>query len=165
MLASFASFSTSSQPSVTMGASTMASTPWLMKLRTAAICASGLLSAALKMRLKPLASLNASFIDSVLALRQPLSEPVCAKPTVMTPSPPPPPAPPPPAQPVAVNAIAPTSAIPVMIFFAFMMKPPRFAGSDAGSCDAAPRVSREGMLALTQRPLSSDAGRGQVTDR
>ena len=133
MLASLASFSTSSQPSVTIGASTMASTPWLMKLRTAAICASGLLSAALKMRLKPFSVENAVFIDSVLALRQPLSEPVWAKPTVMTLSSPPPPAvEPPPAQPVAVRAIAPTSASPARVFFAFMLKPPRFAGCVAG---------------------------------
>ena len=42
MPASLASLSTSSQPSSTIGATTIASTPWLMKLRTAAICALGL---------------------------------------------------------------------------------------------------------------------------
>ena len=83
MPASVASWSTSSQPSSTIGAMTMASTPWLMKLRTAAICAAGSLSAALKTRSKPFSSENAAFIDSVLAERQPDSEPVCAKPTVI----------------------------------------------------------------------------------
>ena len=71
MSASAASWSTSSQPSSTIGAMTIASTPWLMKLRTAAICAAGSLSAALKTRSKPFSSENAFFIDSVLALRQP----------------------------------------------------------------------------------------------
>ena len=80
MSASLASWSTSSQPSSTMGAITMASTPWLMKLRTALICAAGSLSAALNTRSNPLSFENAAFIDSVLALRQPDSEPVCAKP-------------------------------------------------------------------------------------
>ena len=66
-----------------MGAITIASTSWLMKLRTAAICAAGSLSAALKMRSKPLSLENAFFIASVFALRHPDSEPVCAKPTLM----------------------------------------------------------------------------------
>ena len=63
---------------------TMASTPWLMKSRTAAICAAVSLSAALKVRSKPFSAENAVFIDSVLAQRQPDSEPVCAKPTVIS---------------------------------------------------------------------------------
>ena len=71
-----------------MGAITMASTPWLMKLRTAAICAAGSLSAALNTSSKPFSSENASFIDSVLALRHPDSDPVWAKPTLIVPSPP-----------------------------------------------------------------------------
>jgi len=86
-----------------------------MKLRTAAICASCLLSAALKTSLKPFSSDSASFNDSVLALRHPLSEPVCANPTVMIPSsaagvfdP---------AQPVSASATAPAMASPPMNFF------------------------------------------------
>ena len=78
-----ASLRTSSQPSLTIGAMTIASTPWLMKLRTAAICAAGSLSAALKMRSKPFSLENAFFMDSVFALRQPHSEPVWAKPTLI----------------------------------------------------------------------------------
>ena len=124
ILASLASLSTSSQPSTVIGAMTIASTPWLMKLRTAAICASCLLSAALKMSLKPLASLNASFIDCVFAARQPDSEPVCANPTVMTLllSEPPLAAPlePPelePEHPVVASARAPTTASPASSLF------------------------------------------------
>ena len=83
MSASSASCRTSSQPSSTIGAITIASTPWLMKLRTAAIWAAGSLSAALKTRSKPFSFENAFFMDSVLALRQPDSEPVCAKPTLI----------------------------------------------------------------------------------
>ncbi len=64
---------------------TIASTPWLMKLRTAAICAAGSLSAALKIRSKPFAVENAFFMDSVFALRQPDSEPVWANPTLIGP--------------------------------------------------------------------------------
>ena len=64
---------------------TIASTPWLMKLRTAAICAAGSLSAALKTRSKPFSLENAFFMDSVFALRHPDSEPVCAKPTLIGP--------------------------------------------------------------------------------
>src|SRR4051812_37369324 len=83
ILADLASLSTSSQPSTVIGAITIASTPWLMKLRTAAIWASCLLSAALKISLKPFASENASFIDCVFAARQPDPEPAWAKPTVI----------------------------------------------------------------------------------
>ena len=83
ILAVLASLSTSSQPSLTIGAMTIASTPWLMKLRTAAICAAGSLSAALNIRSKPFAVENAFFIDSVFALRQPDSEPVWANPTLI----------------------------------------------------------------------------------
>jgi len=97
---------------------TIASTPWLMKLRTAAICASCLLSAALKISLKPFASENASFMDCVFAARQPDSEPVWAKPTVST-LPPEPPVPLEPAlllleleHPVVASARAPASASP-----------------------------------------------------
>ena len=114
MSASLASWSTSSQPSSTMGATTMASTPWLMKLRTRADLCGGSLSAALNTRSNPLSFEKASFIDSVLALRQPDSEPVCAKPTLIWPplaeslpeseSLP---------QPAATNARAPSIAIPV----------------------------------------------------
>jgi len=118
MPASLASVRTSSQPSSTIGAMTMASTPCVMKLRTAAICASILLSAALKMRLKPFSSEKASCIDSVLALRQPLSEPVWAKPTVMRSlSPPAPPPAPAPAQPVKTSAAVPAIAIMLRMFF------------------------------------------------
>ena len=85
MPAVLASLRTSSQPSLTIGAMTIASTPWLMKLRTAAIWAAGSLSAALKMRSKPFAVENAFFMDSVFALRQPDSEPVWAKPTLIGP--------------------------------------------------------------------------------
>ena len=59
MSASAASWSTSSQPSSTIGAMTIASTPWLMKLRTALIWAAGSLSAALKTRSKPFSFENA----------------------------------------------------------------------------------------------------------
>src|SRR6185503_7806682 len=90
IFADLASLRTSSQPSLTIGAMTIASTPWLMKLRTAEICAAGSLSAALNTRSKPLSLENAAFIDSVFALRQPDSEPVCANPTLIGPSPPPP---------------------------------------------------------------------------
>jgi hypothetical protein len=74
--ASAASCNTSSQPSSTIGAMTMASTPWLMKPRTAAIWAAGSLSAALKISSKPFSSEKAVFIDSVLAERHPDSDPV-----------------------------------------------------------------------------------------
>ena len=57
-----------------------------MKSRTAAICAAVSLSAALNVSSKPFSAEKAVFIDSVFALRQPDSEPVCAKPTVMGPS-------------------------------------------------------------------------------
>ena len=137
MPASAASWSTSSQPSSTIGAMTIASTPWLMKLRTAAICAAGSLSAALKVRSKPFSSENAVFIDSVFALRQPDSEPVCAKPTLMSPpsSPPPsPPLPPDAAHPVAARATAPSSAMPARMFF-FIPKTSSFgSGVNAGVC-------------------------------
>jgi len=82
--AAWASFRTSSQPSVTIGAITIASTFWLMKERTAAICAAGSLSAALKVRSKPFSWEKAVFIDSVFAERHPLSEPVWANPTLIT---------------------------------------------------------------------------------
>ena len=116
-----ASLRTSSQPSSTIGAMTIASTFWLMNDRTAAICAAGSLSAALNTSSKPLSSEKAVFIDSVFALRHPLSEPVCAKPTVMTsPLPPPPPAslvPLPDEHPVTARATAPRSANPDRIRF------------------------------------------------
>ena len=92
----------------------MASTPWLMKLRTALICAAGSLSAALNTRSKPFSFEKASFIDSVLALRQPDSEPVWAKPTLI--GPPLPESSPEsesPPQPAAKNARAPSMATPV----------------------------------------------------
>ena len=54
-----------------------------MKLRTAAICAAGSLSAALKVRSKPFSLENAFFMFSVFALRHPDSDPVCAKPTLI----------------------------------------------------------------------------------
>ena len=57
-----------------------------MKLRTAAICAAGSLSAALKTRSKPFSVEKAVFIDSVFALRQPDSEPVWANPTLIGPA-------------------------------------------------------------------------------
>ena len=82
-MAAWASFSTSSHPSVTIGAMTIASTSWLMKERTAAICAAGSLSAALKVRSKPFSLEKAVFIDSVFAERQPLSDPVWANPTLI----------------------------------------------------------------------------------
>ena len=80
MPASPASFRTSSQPSVTIGAMTMASTFWLMNERTAAICAAGSLSAALNVRSNPFSFEKAVFIDSVFAERQPLSEPGLGEP-------------------------------------------------------------------------------------
>ena len=135
MPASAASCSTSSQPSSTIGAMTIASTPWLMKLRTAAIWAAGSLSAALNVRSKPFSSENAVFIDSVFALRQPDSEPVCAKPTLTSPPSSPPPSPPvlpAPAHPVATRATAPSSAMPARMFF-FIPKTSSFgSGVDAG---------------------------------
>src|SRR5690606_21570916 len=65
---------------------------------------------------------SAVLSDSVLAARQPDSEPVWAKPTVMSSSPPPPPPPPLPpsvAQPVIERATAPTRATPARIFFMY----------------------------------------------
>ena len=119
IFALLASLSTSSQPSLTIGAMTIASTPWLMKLRTAAICAAGSLSAALKIRSKPFALENAFFMDSVLAARQPDSEPVCANPTLIGPlaalEPEPPPEELP--HPAVANAMAPTTTTPMRNFF------------------------------------------------
>ena len=158
MPASFASLRTSSHPVVTTGAMTIASTPWLMKLRTAAIWFSGLLSAALKMSLKPFFAENASFIDSVLAERQPLSEPVCAKPTVMTLPPPPPDAVPPPAplaQPVAASAIAPMSAKPARILF-FIPQPPRL-GPAASPGVLLPRAASSRLAEMLAVTLPSPA--------
>ena len=107
----------------------MASTPWLMKLRTALIWAAGSLSAALNVRSKPFLSENASFMDSVLALRQPDSEPVCAKPTLIVPplaeSPPESESLP---QPAARNARAPMTATPARNFV-FTPEPPDWTGS------------------------------------
>jgi hypothetical protein len=54
-----------------------------MKDRTAAIWAAGSLSAALKVRSNPFSGEKAVFIDSVFAERQPLSDPVWAKPTLI----------------------------------------------------------------------------------
>ena len=126
MPASDASCSTSSQPSSTIGAMTIASTPWLMKSRTAAICAAVSLSAALNVSSKPFSAEKAVFIDSVFALRQPDSEPVCAKPTVMGPSSPAsPPSPLEPAHPVATSANAASRAPPARNFFFMFTKPPR----------------------------------------
>jgi len=116
MSASAASCSTSSHPSSTIGAITIASTPWLMKLRTAAICAAGSLSAALKTRSKPFSFENASFMDSVLALRQPDSDPVCANPTLIRSPPEPPPDSESPPQPAAKSARALSIATPVRNF-------------------------------------------------
>src|SRR4051812_49727726 len=109
IFAALASFRTSSQPVVTTAAITIASTPWLMKLWTAAIWFSGLLSAALKISLKPFLAEKAAFIDWVLAERHPDSDPVWAKPTVMTLLPDPP-APPLVEHPVRPRVTAPMTA-------------------------------------------------------
>ena len=69
---------------------TIASTLWLMNERTAAIWAAGSLSAALKVRSNPFSLEKAAFIDSVFAERQPLSDPVCANPTLIGSDVPPP---------------------------------------------------------------------------
>ena len=77
--------------------------------------ASGLLSAALKISLKPFFAEKASFIDWVLAARHPDSDPVCAKPTVMTllEDPPPPLV----AHPVRPTVTAPMTATAAKSFF------------------------------------------------
>ena len=108
---------------------TIASTPWLMKLRTAAICAAGSLSAALNTSSKPFSSENAVFIDSVFALRQPVSEPVWAKPTLIV-SPPLESSPESESspQPAAKSARAPSMATPVRNLV-FTPEPPRWTGS------------------------------------
>ena len=118
---------------------TMASTPWLMKLRTAAICAAGSLSAALNTSSKPFSFENASFMDFVFAARQPDSEPVCAKPTLMVldaaapplVAPASPGADEPPPQPVTARASAARVAIPDKSF-TFIVQPPGLAGFPAG---------------------------------
>jgi hypothetical protein len=96
------------------------------------------LSAALKMSLKPFASESASFIDCVLAARQPDSDPVWANPTVITlppevvpgvplavaPEPelePEPAFEPEPEHPVTANVRAPTSASPASKLFLFLI--------------------------------------------
>jgi len=129
---------------------TIASTLWLMKLRTAEICASCLLSAALKISSKPFSFEKAFFIDSVFAARQPDSDPVCAKPTLIR-SPPPPLPPAPgavlPAQPVATSASAPSMAAAAKTVF-FIPKPP-CSGPAHRRCSGPPWPSVARMLAFT----------------
>src|SRR5476649_246840 len=115
IFAALASLSTSSQPVVTTAAMTIASTPWLMKLCTAAIWFSGLLSAALKISLKPFLAEKAVFIDRVFAARHPDSDPVWANPTVITLLAEPPVAPP--AHPLKPRVTAPMTATAAKIFF------------------------------------------------
>ncbi len=136
-----------------MGAITMASTPWLMKLRTALICAAGSLSAALNTSSKPFSSENASFMDSVLALRHPDSDPVWAKPTLIVPSPPESlPESESPPQPAAKSATAPTRATPVRNFV-FTPNLLAWTGMGAGRVwvTHAPGTALLLMLALTIR--------------
>ena len=73
MPASLASFSTSSQPSSTIGRDNDRVDALVDEAAHSRDLGSGLLSAALKMSSKPFASEKAVFIDSVLAARQPLS--------------------------------------------------------------------------------------------
>src|SRR5689334_17290898 len=82
MPASLASFSTVSQPDSTTGEKAMTSTFCWMKLRIALIWFSCFCCASENLRVIP-AFFAASWTDLVLAVRQPLSAPTWAKPSVI----------------------------------------------------------------------------------
>ena len=79
MPAAFASCSTASQPVSTTGEKAIRSTPWVMKVLIEEICLAWSPSAEVNCRSTPYCSAEA-LMESVLALRQPLSEPTWAKP-------------------------------------------------------------------------------------
>ena len=101
----------------------------LINERTAAIWAAGSLSAALNVRSNPFSLEKAAFIDSVFAERQPLSDPVCANPTLIAselPAPEdavPPASPVEPEQPEMTSDIAPIRTAPASMRF-LMCGPP-----------------------------------------
>ncbi|KQS72330.1 hypothetical protein ASG39_00650 [Rhizobium sp. Leaf371] len=83
MFASLASPSTSSQPVATTGATKIASTPCAMNERSALIWFSCFCWASANFRSMPRFSASC-FVTVVSAARQPDSEPICEKPTVMS---------------------------------------------------------------------------------
>ncbi len=93
MPACLASSSTASQPDSTTGENAMTSTPWAMYERIAWIWFSCFCCASENLRSKPFSAVSVSWMDFVLAARQPDSAPTCEKPTtIASPLPPSPPA-------------------------------------------------------------------------
>src|SRR5215218_2947977 len=81
MFAALIFFSTGTHPSAVLGASTIASTPWVIKLLSACTCFSWLPCASTFFRLMPRLGASTSN-DFVSAVRQALSAPICENPTV-----------------------------------------------------------------------------------
>src|SRR3954470_8746598 len=82
MFASLIFFSTGTHPSAVLGASTIASTPWVTKLFSACTCFSWLPCASTFFSVTPRLGASASN-DLVSAVRQALSAPICENPTVI----------------------------------------------------------------------------------